>query len=655
MAFAPNPPPSDAAASYHIDFLAALAGLRHGPNLYFYDVRTLLQALHANVPFIGGPQTSNYLESVIFSRQVADAIGISPIFRRLGIQSTRLWHLVGEHTIYSALMQDEGSYIEPGRAACKISGNSFCTSLVSTLAYQIWSFQSLLAQRARAESDRQRELSPERYAGAMVPFATMRLASPRIGAYAARAHLKAGYERMNARRREALSAAVNENLVETGWAVRNSDFLARIDRRALLLRTGIFLDAVADELVAGRIVAVTEEEFVRNDLHGLLLGSWSKQPRTYYSETGYFFLDRLLHEVPEAVNGVLMTDSCYGTTFCPSARGLYGAGVPTQGVRGVSIESALAEFPVVGEMRAAVYRIPCVEARSMRDLSAIVDVIQRIAPGPLFFRGQTRHFSVKRPSSVNEMLYGESTVDELSLMTSAARAKFDWDHFQYRFQLQCQGLLYADLPARRFETHDTDEEGTLLFADVEVQRRYAWWARRFLEFEQASMGIAQHYGIPTDGLDLTSDLGVAIWFATSVYLSRDLDGEGTSAWFRPLEAGAARPVIYMIAADLNPASEVPIPTLAGLRSLRAERQSAHLHYGGWGMHTNLCATETIAAIFLSPICVAQATQRWMEVEELFPGQDDDRLYNELLALRQASARVGQPWGFDRIVHYTSRM
>ena len=48
------------------------------------------------------------------------------------------------------------------------------------------------------------------------------------------------------------------------------------------------------------------------------------------------------------LHGVLLTDSCYGTTFSPSARALYGAGVPTQGVRGVSIESALAEFPLVG-------------------------------------------------------------------------------------------------------------------------------------------------------------------------------------------------------------------------------------------------------------------------------------------------------------------
>lgn len=203
---------------------------------------------------------------------MADAIAINPVFKRLDIQPTRLWHLVGEHAMYSISVQDEGSPIQPGTAACKISGSSFCTSLISTLAYHIWSFQSVLAQRARAESDRQRELLPDRYAGAMVPFAIMRLPSPRIGAYAARAHLKAGYGRMNARWREALSATVNENLVETGWTVRSSDFLACVDRRALLLRTGIFVDAVADALVAGHVVGVTEEEFVRNDLNGLLLG-----------------------------------------------------------------------------------------------------------------------------------------------------------------------------------------------------------------------------------------------------------------------------------------------------------------------------------------------------------------------------------------------
>lgn len=652
MSFAPNPPLSDTAAVYYVDLLSMLAGLRHGPALYFYDVRTVLQSTHARVPFVGGPQTTSYLQSAVFTPAVADAVAISPLFARLNLRPMRIQHLVGESLFYGIATQPEGSMIRPGVPACRISGSSFCTSLVAPLARHIWTFQTLIARQARSDDDRQRAIMSEHHGGSMVPFSIVRAHSPTLGAYAARAYVKAGYHRLNARNREDLYARVNKGLQENEWTVRSSAFRARADRRALILRTGCFSETAAEELLAGQIIGITEEEFVRNDLHGLLLEGLSKQPRTYFSDRSYVYFDPLLYEIPEAANGVLLTDSCYGTTFSPSARALYGEGVPTQGVGGTSIEEGLDDFAIVGYARAALHRIPCIEAPSMGDLIDAVGAIERVAAGPLLFRGQVNHFTVNRPASVNEILYGQADVDELSLMTASSRARFDWDHFHYRFQLQSQGLLYADLPADRFESHDVDPEGTLRFDNVEVQRRYSSWDRQPFQFEQACMGVAQHYGVPTDGLDLTSDLAIALWFATSTYQSWVSQEGGPAAWYTPLDPVAGRPVIYVICADLSIESATPIATLGGLRSLRAERQSAHLHYGGWGMHTNLCATETIAAIFLSPECVAQATKQWIEVEELFPDEKNDRLYGDLLALRSAAERIDQRWGFDRIVRYT---
>jgi hypothetical protein len=621
--------------------------------MYFYDVRTLLKPFHARTQLVGSPQTRSYVEAARITTAVVAALQINPLFERLGLRATRLQHLVDERLFYSFRMQPEGSITGEGRAACKISGCTFCTSLIGILANRIWLLQTALAQAARVENDRQRQLLPDRFIGSAIPLSTTRAHSPTLAAYQARAFLGAGYDRRTAAGRQELYARVNDSLTENEWTIRSRAFSERADRRAHILRTERFSDGTAEELLAGNILAITEEEFVRNDLHGLLFEGLAKQPRSYYTDRAYVYADPRLGEVPQAVNGVLLTDMCYGTTFSLSARSRYGDGTPTQGIGGQLIERALEPLAVVGYTRAAAHRIPCVEARSTQELTRAVDKIQRIAPGPLLFRGQTQHFSVNRPGFVNEMLYGTRIVDELSLTTAASRAKFEWDHFQYRFQLQAQGLLYADLPARCFDTREMDPEGTLRFDDVEVSRRYAWWEGDWPAFEQACMGIAQHYGIPTDGLDLTSNLGVALWFATSTYRAgRSADGSPTS-WYAPLQPNSGRrPVIYLICADVSVESQTPIPTLGGLRSVRAERQHAHLHFGGRGMHTNLCATETIAAIFLSPECVAAATQRWVDVDEFFPDERHDRLYDDLITLRAAARRTNQPWGFDQIAQYS---
>lgn len=655
MSFASNPPLDEHAGPLHLDLLALVAGLVHGPPLYFYDVRTLAEGLHARTPFLGGTHAANYLREARITEDLVRAVRINPLVDRLKVDTKRLEQLVGERPFYAVRFEREGSLVEPGTPVCRLSGNSFCTSLVWELASRIWLYQTATALTARAESEEQRQLLPDRYAGALVPLSIVRAHSPTIAAYAAHAYVRAGYERRTARGREELATATNAARgPDPSWAVRARAMRDRLDRRALILKTGRYSPAEADALLAGRLIGITEEEYVADDLHGLLFEGLAKQKRAYYSERGYVYADPLLYAVPEAANGVLLTDTCYGTTFAPPAADdppLYGRdGEPTQGLGGASIEGSLASFRVAGFGRAGPFRIPFVEVDSVRELAALVSAVERTAHGPLLFRGQPRHFSVNRPAAANRLLYGTPGVDELSLTTAASRAGFEWDHFQLRFELQAQGLLYADLGADRFAGRFVDPAGTLRFEDAEIQRRDGWWQQRFIAFEQACMGIAQHYGIPTDGLDLTSDLTVAVWFATSVvHPSASEDGEAVACY--RLADPQARPVVYVVSADLSEDAATPLDLLGGLRSSRAERQRAHLHYGGWGLHTNLCATETLVGVYLSRACAAEAARNRLPAEALFPGEAEDPLFAQLLDLRRKSREIARSWGFDRVVRY----
>jgi hypothetical protein len=345
----------------------------------------------------------------------------------------------------------------------------------------------------------------------------------------------------------------------------------------------------------------------------------------------------------------LFVDSYYQSTFLPShlvAAGLYG--------KFTNEEESLKR----SSMRARHKRIPFSTARSYEELGEILDQIGDSQPGKtLLYRGQSRHYRVFRTPRVCEFLYGDKDVNELSLNTTASRSGFAFDSFLGRFQLQLQGLLYRDIPVEVFsQLAERQRRAFSPFAHPYLTMTYRTWNRLYCEsqWDVLASGLAQHYGIPTHGLDLTASVDVAVWFALNEIFSHTFSDQ-VCHWYQPRDFwssdGDDRPVIYVLAVDpwlprqleaLQ--TELPLP-----EALRPDRQAAYLHHGGWGLQSNACAEDVEHAIFLQP---GFRAAREFSTSYIFPDRKEDDFYDALLELKTKTASTTDSiTGYEYVLHY----
>ena len=261
---------------------------------------------------------------------------------------------------------------------------------------------------------------------------------------------------------------------------------------------------------------------------------------------------------------------------------------------------------------------PLIEVSSTTEMAEHVACIPLHDDNGVFFRGQTRLYTLRRTSGVRALLFAESCSVEPSLITAAARQpKYDYDsvHFALKYFIQSKILGGRSMKA-----------GNLLMD---------WRSRAAspdCDLDHAVMALAQHYGLPTHGLDVTRSLDVAVWFATNRF-TRDVNGLaryrrlGASDWPEDRESW---PVVFVCQCVTHTMKKAlhDCHDLAGfgLHALRPERQSARFFLGGHSDHQNRLA-ETVVCVFrLCPEEYATSTN----FECLFPGPADDPAYSAMI-------------------------
>jgi len=130
--------------------------------------------------------------------------------------------------------------------------------------------------------------------------------------------------------------------------------------------------------------------------------------------------------------------------------------------------------------------------------------------------------------------------------------------------------------------------------------------------------LGQHYGLPTTGLDVTSQLLPALFFA---FVSLERVREG---WFTAVPAAnqGGLPVLYIL---LPPPQNTNAyytygPSDIGINRPRA--QSAHFMHSGWGTSANDAARRILLALYLDFDPEGQI--ELPKSAELFPAQGNDR-------------------------------
>lgn len=261
------------------------------------------------------------------------------------------------------------------------------------------------------------------------------------------------------------------------------------------------------------------------------------------------------------------------------------------------------------------YCAPVLDVDDVGSMRAIVETIPEHDEPGLFFRGQPRLFTLGRAESVRRLLFGGSCAREPSLTTSASRrAGFDYDtlHFALRHFLEMR-LLGGD-PASEV-----------------VEAWQAQLASPACELDYALMALAQHYGLPSHGLDVTTDLDVALWFATNALTV----AEG-SASYRVMEdadwptSPDQWPVVFVhqiVTHSIRPSLQDCRELDAfGFRALRPARQRARFFLGGHSDHQNRLAESLVCAFRIPPGTRADG----LEFDELFPSPDQDPGYRAML-------------------------
>jgi len=279
------------------------------------------------------------------------------------------------------------------------------------------------------------------------------------------------------------------------------------------------------------------------------------------------------------------------------------------------------DLKIAGSYRAKHYSIPVVRVTSRDELFRIAARLPEFEGQQAWYRGQTAHFSFRRPPAAARLLFGREDVDELSLPGAAPRRGLAYDDVHAMLQTLVQDHVYEQARKRGRDSAAVHEEwlGALDHWDLDV------------------MALAQHYGIPTHGLDITSSLEVALWFATH----RFGDAAGGGKTYRRMTATdwpsnpANWPAIYIVL----PVTHTLQPSIwtienAGRRTLvealRPRRQHGAFFMGAHGSHQNRLAEAIACILQLEP-------GDWscgVTYPELFPPPEDDPAYAFMLDVKR---------------------
>jgi FRG domain len=145
------------------------------------------------------------------------------------------------------------------------------------------------------------------------------------------------------------------------------------------------------------------------------------------------------------------------------------------------------------------YCVPIIDVSSLEELGKHVVRIPKHNATGVVFRGQGKLYTLNRDARVKGMLFGTSCNVEPSLVTAASRdASYDYDRVHFILK-----RFLEDELARK------------------DRRRMDQWieasASPDCRLDLAILALAQHYGLPSHGLDVTRSLDIALWFATNIY------------------------------------------------------------------------------------------------------------------------------------------
>ncbi|MCU1286294.1 MAG: hypothetical protein JWO13_2644 [Acidobacteriales bacterium] len=322
------------------------------------------------------------------------------------------------------------------------------------------------------------------------------------------------------------------------------------------------------------------------------------------------------------------TDPHYGHTWSYVPR----LGSAVYGMTGNFASSPIDHFAKGVFLRVPFRRIPVMEVGSIEELFSFAGRIH--SPDPtikVMWRGQTQEYLMSRSAEQSKRLFGEAQVMEPSLLPSASRASVD---FSSVFASWCAVLdAYLMDKSQMFSSSSSDDSSLNELRSFQASYNYRLWA----------LATAQHYGLPSIGLDVTPNLDVAILFAL---YSFTVDRNTGKTAMRRLEEEES-PVVYAMSAFENDLLDDATISSPFLQCARPKAQSAHFLCTSWGLAPNKAAERIFVAIRL------KNHRNWRlpkDVRDLFPSSRIDEFVAFLLEIRSKWPKVSEDGLLNRVYY-----
>lgn len=604
-----------------------------------------------DINMIGFEQAFEFLNELYQSKYFEDEeflahFKINPLIKKLDIKEDIYTSIIKPNVSVNAipegyLMPKNGVYLE-------FTTSPIFMSQVIDGMDRIISRQSVIAKdtkRYTSIADHYEEQTGGR--PQFINMGSIKQYNATLSSYFARARYLGGVERyLDKSLIELSNKAYKDKNIKSGWHLKSQEIVSSVNNERNnneLLK----ITKKADELLKGGIFFLKKEQYINSSL---LSFAFDGEIENTISISG---MSDNFNYFDNKASDEKIIDSHYQSIFNINSLNIKGI----YGINGKST-CVLESSNVVSTFRVKRNEVPQIIVDSIDELEDVIDIASKqFSDKNVYYRGQAKHHKLNRPDSINELLYGDANVNELSLPTAASRNNFDFDTFNSAFQMHIQGMMYSNIEKEKFDELYSQWKIWSHYpptSNDEINEICEKWYKLFhsYEWDLMVMALAQHYGVPTHGLDITNDLNVALWFATNQWYSYEHEGN-KYAWYKELDRNYKKdindyPVIYIIATDNNLKRDLDQVEFAGFNALRPKRQSAFLHFGGWGLHSNICAEDVVAAIHLSKNVDIPNLPK---AEQLFPSLEEDDFYRDLLTLKHDAINSGFKTGFEDIVEY----
>lgn len=286
--------------------------------------------------------------------------------------------------------------------------------------------------------------------------------------------------------------------------------------------------------------------------------------------------------------------------------------------------SKIDELTIVDELRIPFRRIPIYSIDRVQNIQPFVErLTQQNKSHKILLRGQVKTYLLERPDGESNNLYG-GPVEEPSFLSSHLRASFD-EHMLKSLWHSLSSMLLDEACIDKISDDLTAAEGLR----IDAHR-----VRRTVLFDLFALGIAQHYGLPSVGLDLTNNVAVASWFALNRIVV-DVHGHAKSL---PVEMTDS-PTIFVFRCPADAVFDYELVRPKILGGGRPVMQHAWFGHVGWGQSMNQLGSYLVCGFRLAAENAEDLEQDYWR--RLFPDLADDYILAFFEKMKKRDCYVGE--------------